>query len=532
MEGSAALGPGMQANGASVPQPTNIKLFFNPNASDVRHNVMRFHSTKDVDINNFSKPVKLHRRRPNATRVALAASEIGVVDGDIASGSGAEGSAGDAVPATPAAPKPRSNLFKKKLAQVYHADKDAWRLKQEESTPWVLEDEDGSNTWVGSMEASQAAYVVFVPHGDGFMVIPADRWYKFANKGKSRGMTLEEAEEEMTKRSKVPKWYREKLEQKVKEEQENKPVKPSGVLGRKPPSASVQRRAGDEGDLDFEEEFADDEEVQLGGDDEELSKALEARIKEEQLSANAMGEAEYNFDDDEDDDKPKYNKAGKRTNKLLRNVEKNIAYGSDEENPYESEDEDTDPADLFGDGPKQDTVVKKETSDPRSLSNLIPHRQRPEHLILRLPPTALSRFSTLPNRPWVSRSSRTVIGGAGPPLKRRWAGSDMESTGEMSEGSGTEGRPRKKAPRTSSPSASSPAQSPGVSAVVDPGSWITEDEMKQALGSQPSITIKGLLHIFAVKLKKNPENKPLLAPMLKKFADKLEDGKLKLKNNL
>ncbi|ODQ51861.1 Rap30/74 interaction domain-containing protein [Saitoella complicata NRRL Y-17804] len=523
MEGPAAPGPGMQANGAPVPQPTNIKLFFNPNASDVRHNVMRFHSTKDVDINNFSKPVKLHRRHPNATRAALAASTIGVVDGENASGSGAEGS-GDTAPA---APKPRSNLFKKKLAQVYHADKDAWRLKQEESAPWVLEDDGGSNTWVGSLEASQAAYVVFVPHGDGFMVIPADRWYKFANKSKSRGMTLEEAEEEMTKRSKVPKWYREKLEQKVKEEQENKPVKPSGVLGRKPASASVQRRAGDEGDLDFEEEFADDEEVQLGGDDEELSKALEARIKEEQLSANAMGEAEYNFDEDEDDDKPKYNKAGKRTNKLLRNVEKNIAYGSDEENPYESEDEDTDSEDLFGDGPKQDTIVKKETSDPRSLSNLIPHRQRPEHLILKLTPTVLSRFSALPNRPWVSRSLRAVIGG--PPLKRRLAGSDTESTGEMSEGSGTEGRSRKnKVPRTGSPSASSPAQSPGAAA-VDPGSWITGDEMKRALGSQPSITIKGLLHIFAVKLKKNPENKPLLAPMLKKFADKLEDGKLKLK---
>jgi transcription initiation factor TFIIF subunit alpha len=227
---------------APQPQPgtfTDYKLV--STNTDVLHHVMRFHGTKEIDLGNFTQPVKLHRKKSdvNFGRGGYNNSNNGNGGGggggnffskynhygkDAGGGSGGgsgdkkDGGAGASPSGGGASAGPTSAadtsliapygggvrnkqmLFKKRTRQIYIANEEERKKKEIESAPWVIEDDDAQNNWTGQLEGGQHAnYVLFVFSTDGFKVVPADKWYKFTPKIQYATLTAEEAEEQVNK---------------------------------------------------------------------------------------------------------------------------------------------------------------------------------------------------------------------------------------------------------------------------------------------------------------------------------------------
>ncbi|KAJ2232674.1 transcription factor IIF subunit tfg1, partial [Coemansia sp. RSA 455] len=191
---------------------------------------MRLLTPKAVDLQTFTPPVKLRRRnkeyyrlknkKRNEEKAAALETEEGKkreADGGLMEVDGGEAKKEDSpIPLYMTKEKPKidinliadrggarsnkRNLFKKKTKQVFFADEEKRRLDIEEARPWVLEDDDEKEVWTGSLEGGQSsAYVLFVLTDDGFKVVPVDRWYKFTPKLKYKTLTLDEAEEELSR---------------------------------------------------------------------------------------------------------------------------------------------------------------------------------------------------------------------------------------------------------------------------------------------------------------------------------------------
>jgi transcription initiation factor TFIIF subunit alpha len=137
------------------------------------------------------------------------------------------------------APKKKGMFKQQRTKRVYVASEEARRLKREEWMPWVLEDKDANERWIGRLEggtgeaaAASAAnlaaakkanaagtgnagwrptgttseaggggssYVAFVfgENGDDFKVVPASRWYKFNQGPRYAMLGVDEAETEV-----------------------------------------------------------------------------------------------------------------------------------------------------------------------------------------------------------------------------------------------------------------------------------------------------------------------------------------------
>ncbi len=328
---------------------------------NIRHHVLKFHSRVPVDpVESFKKPIHLHRKDPRGLQFQLSQKDIDERRGNAAAAE-AEGTNDteqtDERPETDmsvvapdgGARTSKRNLFKKRTRQINAVNEASKKLQYEEAYPWVLEDYDATNTWVGSFEATSSdAYVLFVFDDDGFKMVPAEKVYKFTPRKKYATLTLEEAEAKMEKKSQVPRWLMKKRES----ENENEYLSGRAVGVRQRfrtvdgSSGKASRGGGeyldDREEFDFDEEFADDEEAPLMDAPEEDNKELEKRLKREMNQANNIGEPVDNAVDDslfEDAaDERKMDKEGKKLKKYLMALEKNFAYDSDEEeNPYISE---------------------------------------------------------------------------------------------------------------------------------------------------------------------------------------------------
>lgn len=239
----------------------------------------------------------------------------------------------------------RRGNIKRKTRQLKLLDENAKRLRFEEFYPWVMEDFDGLNTWVGSYEAGNSdSYVLLSVENDGsFTMIPADKVYKFTARNKYATLTIDEAEKRMEKNGKgIPRWLMKHLDDigttTTRYDRTQRRLR------------AVDARQGDEDDrddnseveLDFDEEFADDEEAPIIDGDEKENKESEQRIKKEMLQANAMG---LRDDDDIDEDlfgEKKIDDEGERVMKALQKSDMAALYESDDEskiNPYLSESE-------------------------------------------------------------------------------------------------------------------------------------------------------------------------------------------------
>ncbi|BGP29429.1 transcription factor IIF subunit tfg1 [Rhodotorula toruloides] len=245
-------------------------------SSGWKHNVMKFAVSGErvidpTDESLFMRPVKLNRKDPRTVRrltdedrerhnkraLARAAKAAGTsMDVDVKPGEGvkAEDQEGEgdedkeelnpelvgkgANGTTGMQRRGPSGQFKKKTKRVYVSSEEARRLRREEWQPWVLEDDEGQERWIGRLEggageveaksaqtdskngaglsgwrpAAEAsatggggsAYVAFVLSEDGehFEVVPVNRWYRFNQGPKYMTLAEEEAEQEYNRQQK------------------------------------------------------------------------------------------------------------------------------------------------------------------------------------------------------------------------------------------------------------------------------------------------------------------------------------------
>ncbi|GMM55518.1 transcription factor IIF subunit [Maudiozyma humilis] len=277
---------------------------------------------------------------------------------------------------------------KRKTRQLKVLDENAKKLRFEEFYPWVMEDYDGYNTWVGSYEAGNSdSYVLLAVENDGsFTMIPADKVYKFTARNKYATLTIDEAEKRMDKKAgEVPRWLMKHLDNigttTTRYDRTKRRLKAAAIQGTANGGAddSDDSEAHDDNsevELDYDEEFADDEEAPIIDGNEQENKESEQRIKKEMLQANAMGLRDDEVPDEEDDgdlfNDKKIDVEGERIKKALQKTELAALYSSDEDelNPYlsesdmDKEDKDKEDKDKSASPKKERSIlVKQETTE-------------------------------------------------------------------------------------------------------------------------------------------------------------------------
>lgn len=374
----------------------------------LRHHIMKFHSRTHVDpAKSFTQPVRLHRKDPRNMQNQLTLSELEerrkrggenadtnvfvnneVLSGDADSSTeqkvkteggateentngekageekGKKAAAADDKGKNPAeavdlsliapdggARRAKLNPFQKKTRQVVLGDESARKLRYEEHYPWIMEDFDGQNTWVGNYEAGQAdSFVLFVFDADGFKMVPAEKYYKMTPRNKYQTFSAEEAEKRMQKGEQPNRWVMKYFPGEGEEGgsgSSHSVSKPTNMRRRfrtvdtYTPDEDSIRRIEDQEEIDFDEEFADDEEAPIMDGNEEDVKEVEKKIKKE-LRGDAT-DSLFNESDEEDESKSKMDKTGLKLIKSLRSLEKNGNYESDEDiNPYATEESSSD----------------------------------------------------------------------------------------------------------------------------------------------------------------------------------------------
>jgi transcription initiation factor TFIIF subunit alpha len=338
----------------------------------IRHHVMRLIAKVPVDPRNeeeFTRPVRLHRRDPRAPPVGARDEDIQMTEEnemdekerqrmqlfrEERDAQRAIKQAQIAPSVNPAANQPRKPP-KKKMPQIYRNDTTAEgqarsKLRYEESLPWHLEDFDNKNIWVGNYESalSQTNVILAMRESGEFGLIPMEKWYKFTPKGLFKTLTIEEAEKAMSKKVKEPRWFMETQKETERQQEEDRNRKAGRKLmlrkGDTRDAVTNQRLKtdlADADDLDFDEDrFADDEENPVFEGDEEENKMAEQRIKRDQLQANIFDLKDaHEYDKDEAEEKKVKEMAkqlGKGVVKALKKYEGKYEYESDDENPYTS----------------------------------------------------------------------------------------------------------------------------------------------------------------------------------------------------
>ncbi|AGO09842.1 AaceriAAL149Cp [[Ashbya] aceris (nom. inval.)] len=263
---------------------------------------------------------------------------------------------------------------KRKTRQLKLLDEKARKLRFEEFYPWVMEDFDGLNTWVGSYEAGNSdSYVFLSAENDGsFTMIPADKVYRFTARNKYATLTIEEAEKRMEKNGAgAPRWLMKHLDNigttTTRYDRTRRRLK---VVDGNDRQEEDDRVDNSEVELDYDEEFADDEEAPIIDGNEEENKESEQRIKKEMLQANAMGLRDDDAVEDEDDlfGEKKIDEEGEKVKKALLKTDLGALYESDDDsNPYLSD------SDLDDD---EDKKIKKEDQDDDSLSRKTSPRKK------------------------------------------------------------------------------------------------------------------------------------------------------------
>lgn len=591
--------------------------------SGLRHHIMKFHGkAKDDLVKSFTQPVRLHRKDPRNMQNQLTLAELqerrnrtlgNGVPGE-SFGSDTPMSDGDSVKAEPGLPglpgleqtaeekdekskkddkgkapteqvdlsliapdggarRAKVNPFQKKTRQVILGDENARKLRYEEHYPWVIEDFDGKNTWVGNYEAGQAdSYVLFMFDNDGFKMIPAEKYYKMTPRNKYQTLTAEEAEKRMQKGEQSNRWVM-KYFPGENGETTSRPVnmrRRFKTTDREIAEEDSIRRPEEQEELDYDEEFADDEEAPMMDGNEEDVKEVEKKIKKE-LRGDATDAL---FEEEEEEDKSKIDKNGMKLIKSLITLENNVNYDSDEDvNPYASEDETTDEEETAPTTQESTTVIKQEPDSKPAAVNVTETASPtlevkkdkklkkdkkdkkkkksynfeidsktgkkvftnlpPGMVVLQLAPKVLSSF---PPNVW------------NPDLKRRRVDKDepkkvkkikVKSEQNVSTAppapintGSRQGSPEASISRLGSPVSPVPAAvAPAAPAAAAPASneseILTEDDVISVIKAG-NVTTKQLLNALKPKMKKHPGNNQLLKKFVPKVA-KLVDGVLVLK---
>ncbi|CAG8557928.1 14374_t:CDS:2 [Ambispora leptoticha] len=409
-------------------------------SKEFKVNLMRF--PKPVDLNKFTPPVKLYRGDPNAphpSQVTTAPANNNATNsssgGAAASSNSNQGKNNSTTGADTSkiapyggATRNKQMLFKKRTKQIYLASKESRKLKQEEDKPWILTDYDDQNSWIGEMEGGirENQYAIFLLTEDGFKVVPVNRWYKFKPKIKHRTLSLEEAEEAMTKAKKkdASRWMMHTFKP---SEEDEKIIAEEGLYD---PKAHLQQA------MDEEEKEADIK----------VKKSIrKATIKREEEEDNNLPDSEV------DDD---LTSAGKDLKRIVRQHDSNEAYISDkDEDPYASSTEEEDAtAETKEDGEdknqsNQSTSTTAAKTTTASKGSNAPKTQK----------TPATSSAKKPKTTPKATSAKAGTSSSDITAKKRAAQSSKASQGQGAKAVGAE--PSTKKVKTSSPNRAAPATS-------------------------------------------------------------------------
>ncbi|SCU79413.1 LAFA_0B02960g1_1 [Lachancea sp. 'fantastica'] len=390
----------------------------------------------------------------------------------------------------------RGNV-KRKTRSLKLLDENAKRLRFEEFYPWVLEDFDGLNTWVGSYEAGNSdSYVLLSVENDGsFTMIPADKVYKFTARNKYATLTIDEAEKRMEKNGKgIPRWLMKHLDD------IGTTTTRYDRTQRRLRAVDARQGEDDRGDnseveLDFDEEFADDEEAPIIDGDEKENKESEQRIKKEMLQANAMGLR----DEDEDDvddlfGEKKIDDEGERTMKALQKSDMAALYESDDEsklNPYLSESE----AD-----PEEEKEKEEDQENGKGSRKSSPRKKSPRSSLQgpRIHVKSIKNFQV------VLKAEKSVLK------------SFPEGTWN----------PHVKADRLNAPDGDVSSPAVKIEESVEDPNLLTESDIVNVVSGR-KMNLKQLIKELKEKVARHPSNKERMKHLVKKLV-KLKDGYLEL----
>ncbi|KAG0633994.1 hypothetical protein HOY80DRAFT_988675 [Tuber brumale] len=368
----------------------------------LRHHVMRMQSKREIDPTDptqFTRPVRLHRRDPRAplqgAKEEAAANQLAAANKAAEAGEKAKDEVEqakkdaekqanlDKIAPFGGAQKQKQKVFHKKTQQVFKSNDAEKKLRYEEFFPWFIEDFDNKNTWQGQLESSlsKGVFAMFVLEEGAFRMVPIEKWYKFQEKNRFPTMTSEEAELEMKKNARPPRWLMKRAEEKESKQRE---LEENARANKTLFTRKGDRLKGeaDNDDLDFEDDqFADDEEAPIMEGEEQENKEIEKRIKKEQLSANFFDARDERDWEKEELERKKLEevrrKHGKKVKKALMNREGNFTYESDSDaNPYgttgdeDSEDEEEtsrkeEEKKKEEERKKAEAAAEKEKVDPR-----------------------------------------------------------------------------------------------------------------------------------------------------------------------
>ena len=337
-----------------------------------RFHVARFYSKQEVDLsseNQWTRPVRLHRRDPKVPPPGGKSQEMDAKDVEIEEERAKQdmmrvqrdaqraAEQAEIAPSQANINAKRPGAGQKKIMQVLRKDETeaqraSTQLKYEESLPWLIEDFDNRQAWVGSYEAAlSGTYAQFILKDGKFNVAPLEKWYKFTQKRTFKSQ--EELEAQEAKRQvQDPKWlkaYQDNQEM-IKLEEKNRSSASRLYDGAgKGRTASLRVGGGggsrkdkeDADELDFEEDVADDEEDPVYEGDVDETKETQKRIKKDQLQANIFAMKDEETYDKEDKlenlERQARKNEGKRVRKALMKRERNFIYDSDSDHPYSEE---------------------------------------------------------------------------------------------------------------------------------------------------------------------------------------------------
>mmetsp|Transcript_43507 Transcript_43507/g.70590 ORF Transcript_43507/g.70590 Transcript_43507/m.70590 type:complete len:533 (+) Transcript_43507:22-1620(+) len=468
--------------------------------------------------------------------------------------------------------QPSPNQTGKKQGALSKKEQDSIR-----GNPWNLEESDGKNAYVGSLEGGQSsAYVLFVMQGNEFRVYHVNDWHNFRPKMDYAMLTLEEAEQQLALRKKLgekvadrygkalikkeadestkddsfidDELLKKELDEELNEENDGDDEREKNRT-RRDQSAKSKRGGdgeGDEGgdeaheDMDFEETF-DDDDVAL---EPENAPPEEVPPPEEDKHESEGEEDEQG----EESEESALTKSGQEMKNLLRRNVRQAEGGGPEEGAASGDESDSSVDDDFN--PEEDTfpsvlLPSKTEASATSSSSTPSSSQQSSTSSAKDAGAASASKAPAPARsvtPSLPSKSRPVNGGTesptldkpAPATASTRAPSDSSKKNKRSTpdtpnpptGSSSVPQPKKIKVEPSTPASSAPEMVP-----------LTEESVRQELIKRGPLRTKDLIEIFkpTMSVDKSQLNsmKTLFAEIVKKLTiikkDSAGENRLHLK---
>ncbi|PVU96258.1 hypothetical protein BB561_001289 [Smittium simulii] len=402
-------------------------------------------------------------------------------------------------------------MFKKKTKQIFFAEEQQRRLNIEESRPWILEDFDAKQSWTGTLEGGQKSnYVLFVLMRSKKSETH-DRWLMKKRAKMLEDNTGENTGADTSSKSKIISILeatsdKEPDQKKNLVEYEDESYIEDDDENNNTSRKNRQNLNGGADEIDFEDHFEDDEEMA-----EDLMEGMEdeADKNNTQKKTNALGGS----DDEHEEEDDQLGHVGKEMKDLMRKIEKNKAYDSDnEDNPYISDlsdqsDDEEDSKNTENENPSnntEDSNGQNEQGSAGTKTNTVASTQN-DHI---------SAAQKAKNAELIQKK------------RKRQEIADEES---LKRNSNTNNFPRSNQKGMGSASYNKEETVDNSKHSNSANSLITEEEIVNLIQNN-QLTTKDLISKVKRKLKENPLNKQRISEIVKRIATQ-KNGILVLKSS-